>query len=79
MFGFGGPRRTHARSFHRRRALSHSTFTALEPWPEFETIEKRYRDNLYIVLELYPRQNGTYLVRPRHHCERTSPESPTLH
>lgn len=44
--------------------LGNSIFIALEPFPAFETLEEHYRDNLYIVLELYPRQNGRYLVRP---------------
>jgi len=44
-------------------SLGHSIFTPLEPFPVFEMIEKPYKD-LFIVLEIYPMENGNYCVRP---------------
>jgi|SRR5208283_1345793 len=44
--------------------LSNSHFTALEPIPEFETVEKLYKDNLFVVLEIYPMKNGHFYVWP---------------
>jgi hypothetical protein len=43
--------------------LGRSIFTPLEPFPEFETVEKPYND-LFIVLEIYPMKNGHYYVWP---------------
>jgi hypothetical protein len=43
--------------------LGNSIFTALEPFPEFERIEKPYKD-LFVVLELYPKKNGHFYVLP---------------
>ena len=44
--------------------LGNSIFTALEPFPEFQTIEKPYRDNFLVVLEIYPMKNGHFYVWP---------------
>jgi len=44
-------------------SLGNSIFTALEPFPEFERVEKPYKD-LFIVLELYPKRNGHVYVLP---------------
>ena len=44
-------------------SFGHSIFTPLEPFPVFEMIEKPYKD-LFIVLEIYPMENGHYCVRP---------------
>ena len=44
-------------------SLGNSIFTALEPFPEFETVERTYKD-LFIVLEIYPMKNGHFYVRP---------------
>jgi hypothetical protein len=44
-------------------SLGSSIFTALEPFPEFETLERTYKD-LFIVLEIYPMKNGHFYVRP---------------
>lgn len=44
-------------------SLGNSIFTALEPFPEFEMVEKSYKD-LFIVLEIYPMKNGHFYVRP---------------
>lgn len=44
--------------------LGNSHFTALEPFPEFETVEKSYKGNLFIVLEIYPMKNGHFYVWP---------------
>jgi len=44
--------------------LGNSLFTALEPFPNFELVEKLYRDNLFIVLEIYPMKNGHFYVWP---------------
>jgi len=44
-------------------SLGHSIFTPLEPFPVFEMIEKPYKD-LFIVLEIYPMENGHHCVRP---------------
>jgi hypothetical protein len=43
--------------------LGNSHFTALEPFPEFERIERAYKD-LFIVLEIYPMENGHFYVLP---------------
>jgi len=43
--------------------LGNSIFTPLEPFPEFERVEKPYKD-LFVVLELYPRKNGHFYVLP---------------
>jgi len=45
-------------------SLGNSHFTALEPWPEFELVQKLYRDNLFVVLEVYPMKNGHFYVWP---------------
>jgi len=44
--------------------LRNSHFTALEPFPEFETVERSYKDNLFVVLEIYPMKNGYFYVWP---------------
>jgi hypothetical protein len=43
--------------------LGNSRFTALEPFPEFELIERPYKD-LFIVLEIYTMENGHFYVWP---------------
>ena len=43
--------------------LGNSHFTALEPFPEFEVVERAYKD-LFIVLEIYPMKNGRFYVWP---------------
>ncbi len=44
--------------------LGNSLFTALEPFPEPEIVEMLCRDNLFVVLEVYPMKNGHSYVRP---------------
>jgi hypothetical protein len=44
--------------------LGNSIFAALEPFPECETIEKHYKDNLFVVLEIYPMKNGHFYIWP---------------
>jgi hypothetical protein len=44
-------------------SLGNSIFTPLEPFPEFQRIEKPYKD-LFVVLELYPKKNGHFYVLP---------------
>ncbi len=44
-------------------SLGNSIFTALEPFPEFEAVEERFK-GLFIVLEIYPIKNGHFYVRP---------------
>ncbi len=34
--------------------LGNSHFTALEPFPEFETVEKSYKDNLFVGWKFIP-------------------------
>jgi hypothetical protein len=43
--------------------LGNSHFTALEPFPEFERVEKPYKD-LYVVLEIFSMKNGHFYVWP---------------
>jgi hypothetical protein len=43
--------------------LGNSHFTALEPFPEFEVVERACKD-LFIVLEIYPMKNGHFYVWP---------------
>ena len=45
-------------------SLGNSLFTALEPFPEFETVERLYKDNLFVVLEIYPMKNGHFYIWP---------------
>jgi hypothetical protein len=45
-------------------SLGNSIFTGMEPFPQFETLEKRYKNDLFVVLELYPMKNGHCYVRP---------------
>jgi hypothetical protein len=45
-------------------SLGNSIFTPLEPFPEFERVEKPYKDNLFVVLEVYPMKNGHFYVWP---------------
>ena len=45
-------------------SLGNSRFTALEPFPEFEIVEKPYKDNLFVVLEVYPMKNGHFYIWP---------------
>lgn len=44
--------------------LGNSIFTALEPFPKFEMIERCYKDNLFVLLEIYPMKNGRFYVWP---------------
>lgn len=44
-------------------SLGNSLFIALEPFPEFETVEQAYKE-LFVVLEVYPMKNGHFYVRP---------------
>ncbi len=44
--------------------LGNSHFTALEPFPEFETVERPYKDGLFVVLEVYPMKNGHFYIWP---------------
>src|ERR1700674_3388967 len=41
-------------------SLGNSIFTPLEPFPEFDRVEKPYKDNLFVVLEIYPIKNGHF-------------------
>jgi hypothetical protein len=43
--------------------LGNSRFTAQEPFPKFETVERACED-LFIVLEIYPIENGHFYVLP---------------
>lgn len=43
--------------------LGNSIFVPSEPFPEFETVEKPYKD-VFIVLEIYPMKNGHFYVWP---------------
>jgi hypothetical protein len=45
-------------------SLGNSHFTPSEPFPEFETVEKPYKDNLSVVLEVYPMKNGHFYIWP---------------
>jgi|ERR1700723_1519744 len=40
--------------------LGGSHFTAMEPFPEFETIEKQFKENLFVVSEVYRMKNGIF-------------------
>jgi len=44
--------------------LGNSHFTAMEPFPEFEMVEMPYKDNLFVVLEVYPMKNGHFYIWP---------------
>jgi hypothetical protein len=44
--------------------LGNSIFTPMEPFPEIEKIEKPYKDNLAVVLEIHPMNNGHFYVWP---------------
>ena len=44
--------------------LGNSFFTALEPFPEFEIVERAYKDDLFVVLEVYPMKNGHFYIWP---------------
>jgi hypothetical protein len=44
--------------------LANSRFTALEPFPEPEIVERLYKDNLFVVLEIYSMKNGHFYVWP---------------
>ncbi len=44
--------------------FGNSVFTALEPFPEPETVEKAYKGNLFVGLEIYPMKNGHFYVWP---------------
>ncbi|HEY1422764.1 MAG TPA: hypothetical protein VGF20_04875 [Candidatus Acidoferrum sp.] len=44
--------------------LGNSHFAALEPFPEPETVEKQYKNNLSVVLEIYSMKNGHFYVWP---------------
>jgi hypothetical protein len=43
--------------------LGNSHFTALEPFPQPQTVEKAYKDH-FIVLEIYTMKNGHFYVWP---------------
>ncbi len=58
-------------------SLGNSIFTALEPFPEFETIEKPYKDNLFVVLEIYPMKNGHFYIWPYVQSGATSSDQHT--
>jgi len=45
-------------------SLGNSLFTAVEPFPKFETVERLYKDDLFVVLEVYPIKNGHFYVCP---------------
>ena len=45
-------------------SLGNSFFTALEPFPTFETVERQYKDDLFVVLEIYPMKNGHFYICP---------------
>jgi hypothetical protein len=51
--------------------LGNSIFTPLEPFPEFERVEKPYKGG-FIVLEIYPMRNGHFYVCPYVQSGRTS-------
>jgi hypothetical protein len=44
-------------------SLGNSIFTPLGPFPQFELVEKPYKD-LFIVLEIYRMENGHFYVWP---------------
>lgn len=50
--------------YDRDDSFGNSIFTALEPFPEPEIVEKLYRDNLFVVLEVYSMKNGHFYVWP---------------
>lgn len=50
--------------YHGDDNLGYSHFTALEPFPEPEIVERLYRDNLFVVLEIYSMRNGHFYVWP---------------
>jgi len=52
-------------------SLGNSIFSPLEPFPEFERVERRYKD-LFVVLELYPKKNGHFYVLPYVQSDETS-------
>ena len=45
-------------------SLGNSIFTSLEPFPAFEIVEKPYKDNRFVVLEVYPMRNGHFYIWP---------------
>src|SRR5260370_35632159 len=55
--------------------LGNSHFTALEPFPEFEAVEKAYKD-LFIVLEIYPMKNRHFYGWPYSQGGETSGTTP---
>jgi hypothetical protein len=59
--------------------LGNSIFTALEPFPVFETIEKSYGNNLFVWLEIYPMKHGHFYVQPYIQSGATSSDSYTRH
>ena len=46
------------------RSLSGEIFTALEQFPPCEIVEQEYKDNLYVVLEVYRMKNGHFRIWP---------------
>jgi len=52
--------------------LGNSLFAPLEPFPEFERVEKPYKDNLSVVLEIYPMRNGHFYIWPYVQSGQTS-------
>jgi hypothetical protein len=53
-------------------SLGNSIFTPQEPFPEFERVEKPYKDNLSVVLEVYTMENGHFYVWPYVQSGQTS-------
>lgn len=45
-------------------SIGNSIFTALERFPEFETVEMLCKDKLFVVLEIYPMKNGHFYIWP---------------
>jgi hypothetical protein len=45
-------------------SIGNSIFVPQEPFPEPETIELAYKDNLFVVLEIYAMKNGHFYAWP---------------
>src|SRR5260370_38338799 len=58
--------------------FGNSVFTALEPFPEPETVEKAYKGNLFVGLEIYPMKNGNFYVWPYVQTGATSSDSSSV-
>jgi hypothetical protein len=59
--------------------LGNSIFTAMDPFPVFETIEKPCGNNLFVRLEIYPMKNGHFYVQPYIQSGATSSGSYSRH